>query len=82
MAGSADGKDGALVCPIFFRRKIFRRIVDQLDVGVYIVDRARKIQYWNRGAEGLTGFLAQDVVGRFCRDNILVQRRSQPKPMW
>jgi PAS domain S-box-containing protein/diguanylate cyclase (GGDEF)-like protein len=52
--------------------EVFRRIVDQLDIGVYIVDRARKIQYWNRGAERITGFLAQDVVGRFCRDNILV----------
>jgi len=51
---------------------IFRQIVDQLEIGVYVVDRARKIQYWNRGAELITGFLSQDVVGRFCRDNILV----------
>jgi diguanylate cyclase (GGDEF)-like protein/PAS domain S-box-containing protein len=58
--------------PEFLPPEIFRLIVDRLDVGVYIVDRARKIHYWNRGAEQITGFLAQDVVGRFCRDNILV----------
>jgi len=31
--------------PEFLPPEIFRRIVDQLDVGVYIVDRAWKIQY-------------------------------------
>lgn len=58
--------------PRFPPPEIFRQITDQLEIGVYIVDRARKIQYWNRGAERITGYLAQDVVGRFCRDNILV----------
>jgi diguanylate cyclase (GGDEF)-like protein/PAS domain S-box-containing protein len=53
-------------------QEIFRHIVDGLEVGVYVVDRARKIQYWNRGAEHITGYLAHNVVGRFCRDNILV----------
>lgn len=51
---------------------VFRAIVDDLDVGVYVVDRFRKITYWNHGAEKITGYLRQEVVGRFCRDNILV----------
>jgi diguanylate cyclase (GGDEF)-like protein/PAS domain S-box-containing protein len=63
--------------PEFLLPENFRRIVDQLETGVYIVDRARKIHYWNRGAERITGFLAQDVVGRFCRDNILVHCDDQ-----
>lgn len=58
--------------PEVLSQEIFRHIVDELELGVYIVDRARKIQYWNRGAEHITGYLAQNVVGRFCRDNILV----------
>lgn len=52
--------------------EIFRAIVDQLDTAVYLVDRERKIMYWNRGAETVTGYLSQYVVGRTCRDNILV----------
>jgi len=28
--------------------------------------------FWNDGAERITGFLRQEVVGRFCRENILV----------
>ena len=46
-------------------------MVDQLNEGVYFVDPARRIRYWNRGAEGLTGYQSSDVVGRFCHDNLL-----------
>jgi diguanylate cyclase (GGDEF)-like protein/PAS domain S-box-containing protein len=46
-------------------------VVDQLYEGVYFVDPARRIRYWNKGAEGLTGYAAADVVGRFCHDNLL-----------
>jgi diguanylate cyclase (GGDEF)-like protein/PAS domain S-box-containing protein len=46
-------------------------IVDQLHEGVYLVDPARRIKYWNKGAEALTGYEASDVVGLFCHDNLL-----------
>jgi diguanylate cyclase (GGDEF)-like protein/PAS domain S-box-containing protein len=49
-----------------------RRLLDQLGDGVYLTDRHRRITYWNRGAERLTGFNAQDVVGRRCKDGILM----------
>jgi diguanylate cyclase (GGDEF)-like protein/PAS domain S-box-containing protein len=52
--------------------RVFETAVDSLDVGVYLVDRHRKIVYWNRGAERISGYLRQDVTGRFCRDDILV----------
>lgn len=52
--------------------RVFETAVDALDVGVYLVDRHRKIMYWNRGAERISGYLRQDVTGRFCRDDILV----------
>lgn len=48
-----------------------RAVIDNLYDGVYYVDRGRRIRYWNRGAERLSGYLANDVVGRFCYDNIL-----------
>lgn len=36
--------------------------------GAMVVDQEGKIVLWNRGAERLLGFRAQEVVGRFCRD--------------
>jgi len=39
--------------------------------GVYFVNRNREITYWNKGAERITGYKDQQVVGRCCRDNLL-----------
>lgn len=43
--------------------KLFRHVVEKLPVGIYIVDRERRILFWNRGAERLTGHLSHEVVG-------------------
>jgi diguanylate cyclase (GGDEF)-like protein/PAS domain S-box-containing protein len=48
-----------------------KEILDNLYDGVYFVDPDRRITYWNKGAERITGYPAGRVVGRFCRDNIL-----------
>ena len=48
-----------------------RAIVDNLTDGVYFVDPARRITYWNHGAEQISGYGAGTVVGRRCYDNIL-----------
>ncbi|MDK9698644.1 MAG: adenylate/guanylate cyclase domain-containing protein [bacterium] len=47
------------------------RILNYLFDGVYIVDRSMDILFWNRGAELLTGYFSQDVVGHRCADDIL-----------
>ena len=49
----------------------YRELIDKMSDGVYFVDRARRITYWSAGAERLTGFRAEDVVGLKCRDRIL-----------
>jgi diguanylate cyclase (GGDEF)-like protein/PAS domain S-box-containing protein len=51
--------------------EIFQTVLDKLQTGVYIVDRNRRIRFWNEGAEQITGYLRQDVVGRFLRDHLL-----------
>ncbi|BBA69899.1 GGDEF domain-containing protein [Geobacter sulfurreducens] len=49
----------------------YKELIDNLYDGVYFVDRDRRITYWNRGAERLTGYGADNVTGSRCRDNIL-----------
>jgi diguanylate cyclase (GGDEF)-like protein/PAS domain S-box-containing protein len=49
----------------------YKRLLDNLHDGVYFVDRARKITYWNGGAERITGYKANEVMGSSCRDNLL-----------
>jgi len=51
---------------------VYREILESLHIGVYVVDRERRIVFWNRGAEQISGFLGQEVLGRSCRDEILV----------
>jgi diguanylate cyclase (GGDEF)-like protein/PAS domain S-box-containing protein len=51
--------------------EIYLSVLESLDTGVYIVDRSRRIRFWNEGAEQTTGYLRQDVVGRFLRDHFL-----------
>ena len=53
--------------------EVFQVIVDRIDSGVYALDLEGKISYWNYGAEKISGFLSQEVLGRACRDSILVE---------
>jgi len=50
----------------------FQNILDNLFEGVYCVDNDRKIIFWNKGAERITGYSASEVLGSSCADNILV----------
>ena len=56
---------------------LYRRVLESAYDGIYVTDLSRKILYWNRGAERLTGFTAEEVVGRSCSDNILVHVDGQ-----
>lgn len=46
-------------------------VLDNVSDGIYFVDRQRRILYWNRAAERITGFTSREVIGRSCKDNIL-----------
>lgn len=49
----------------------FNFLLDNLGEGVYFVDNERKIEYWNEAAEELTGFSKEEVLGKYCYDNIM-----------
>jgi len=56
---------------MYLSRESYKKIIDSLRDGLYIVDQSRKIVFWNRAAERISGFKAEEVVGRSCSDNIL-----------
>lgn len=47
------------------------QLLDALPSGAYITDLHRRILYWNKAAERITGWPASEVVGRSCFENIL-----------
>ena len=51
--------------------RFYKDIIDNLYDGVYFVDRERVITYWNKGAERITGYKSEQVIGRACRDSVL-----------
>jgi diguanylate cyclase (GGDEF)-like protein/PAS domain S-box-containing protein len=50
----------------------WQRLLEHLHDGVYFTDLERRITYWNRSAEQITGYQAAEVIGSRCADNILV----------
>ena len=49
----------------------YKSLLDNTYEGIYFVDTNRKISFWNKAAELITGYSADDVVGKYCFDNIL-----------
>jgi len=56
--------------------EIYQAILDCLQDGVCLVDRERRIVFWNRGAEQITGFQRQEVLGRSCTKQIFSHSTS------
>lgn len=51
---------------------VTREILDALDEGLFVVDLEHRITFWNKGAEQITGYSAQEVVGKNCGEKILM----------
>jgi PAS domain S-box-containing protein/diguanylate cyclase (GGDEF)-like protein len=51
---------------------LLKEILDCVDDGVCLLDREDRVLYWNHGAERITGYLAQEVFGRHCREDLWV----------
>lgn len=49
----------------------YKTLINSLDNGVYLVDRDRRVVYWNQSSERLSGFSADEITGRFCGDGFL-----------
>jgi len=52
-------------------KDFYRELVDNLHDGVCFINQDRVITYWNKGAERITGYTAEEMVGINCRDKKL-----------
>jgi len=53
-----------MVETLFDSSELYRSVLEDLPIGVYIVDRQRRVRFWNSGAEHLVGHLAQEAMGQ------------------
>lgn len=50
---------------------VFLDVVNSIGDGVYIIDRERRIVFWNQAAEEISGFKSEEVLHTSCADNVL-----------
>jgi PAS domain S-box-containing protein len=60
----AEKLAGEIALQKHYAENVVRSITD----GVYTVDSRNRIVSWNRGAEGITGFTAEEAVGHPCHE--------------
>jgi len=58
-----------------------RLILEALPQGVYAVNREGRVIVWSAGAEKLTGYLRQDVLGRSCQEEVLKHCDKENDPL-
>jgi len=54
--------------PFFEDPALYRSVLENLPIGIYVLDKEQRVRFWNRGAEQITGYLAQEVMGHICRE--------------
>ena len=60
-------------------RDSYEKIIENLYDGLYFVNRDRVVTYWNKAAERISGFSAEEVIGKACADNILTHVDAEGK---
>lgn len=51
------------------KEQLYLHIINNLQDGVYFVDKNRKIAFWNKAAERITGYSADEIVGKSCPES-------------
>lgn len=60
-------------------KALYEAVLDSLHDGVYMVDRGRRIIFWNATAERLSGYTADRVLGQRCADGLLEHCNAEGK---
>ncbi len=51
--------------------KLYHHILSNVADGVYFISNDRKITFWNKGAEGITGYTSDEMTGQNCYCELL-----------
>ncbi|MBR1383575.1 MAG: diguanylate cyclase, partial [Ruminococcus sp.] len=59
---------------------LLNSIIDKITDGVYCVDTERRIMYWNKAAEMITGYTKEEMIGKSCFDSQLdhIDKKGRP----
>ena len=61
--------------------EFLKKLLEEVDEGVYFTDRQRSITFWNKGAERISGYSKDELLGKKCSANILVHIDQQGQPL-
>ena len=63
------------------KQQLYLNIIDNMHDGVYFVDTDRTIQFWNKAAEEITGYTAEEIVGKQCQNSKLNHIDGEGHPL-
>jgi diguanylate cyclase (GGDEF)-like protein/PAS domain S-box-containing protein len=69
---ASDNSESAVVEQALADGELYKKLLDELDTGIYILDLERRIHYWNSGAERITGYMAHEVAGQHCHGDLML----------
>ena len=61
--------------------ELYLNIINNLRDGVYFVDSSRQISFWNKAAEAITGYSAEEMLGKKCQDSKLNHIDEEGRPL-
>lgn len=61
-------------------KQIYKEVLSEVSDGVYIVDLHRRILFWNKAAERITGYSAEEILGEHCAETGLhhIDKHGEP----
>ncbi|MDL2218624.1 sensor domain-containing diguanylate cyclase, partial [Christensenellaceae bacterium OttesenSCG-928-M15] len=62
-------------------QELYLNIINNLSDGIYFVDNDRKILFWNKAAEEITGYSAEEIVGKHCQETMLNHIDMDGRPL-
>lgn len=61
--------------------ELYLNIINNLRDGIYFVDTERRILFWNKAAERITGYSAEEIVGKQCQNSALNHIDEEGRPL-
>jgi len=61
--------------------ELYLNIINNLRDGIYFVDKDRRIRFWNSAAQRITGYTADEIVGKNCQYSLLNHIDEEGRPL-